>query len=149
MDARTWLDTKAHPFSIFSPALKQFMSVKKDRPVPVFRHGQDATFDPPCKIIPHAEARQLKKQGRGYFISHGRAMRLCDSHPIIDPPELAAFPPSSGAPIGSTISFAEMKANAGIVEDWEPIGTIRRAQYKVRMYPVTGDTHAPLARAYS
>ena len=113
--------------------------------VPVFYRDQDE-LEAPCRVILRDEARKLKKDGLGYFISHGRQFRLYASEPKIE-----AFLPPSGTTQPSTISLSELLANVGITADWEvnPIGKIRRARAKIRLYPHVGDEQAPLARPYS
>jgi hypothetical protein len=120
------------------------MSAKAE--VPVFYTGQDDCEESPCRIVPRAEARLLKKQGLGYFESHGRQFRLFEECPKIE-----AFLPPSGTTQPSTISYDEVRANVGITKETEryPTRTIRRAQEKVRVYPFIADTQAPLARACS
>lgn len=106
----------------------------------MFFRDQDETFDPPCRIASRDECRLMKKAGDGYFICHGRKFRLFEEEP-----KLENFLAPSGTSAPSTISLAEVLANVGITEDWQPVGTIRRAQEKIRVYPFVGDTQAPLA----
>lgn len=82
----------------------------------------------------------MKKAGDGYFICHGRKFRLFEEES-----KLESFLAPSGTTAPSTISLSEVLANVGITEEWHPIGTVRRAREKIRVYPYVGDTQAPLA----
>jgi len=44
--------------------------------IPVYLEGEAVGFAAPLMIAPRAAVRRLKKEGRGYFVSHGRAFVL-------------------------------------------------------------------------
>jgi len=44
--------------------------------IPVYVEGDAVGFASPLKVLERAEVRQLKREGRGYFVSHGRAFVL-------------------------------------------------------------------------
>jgi hypothetical protein len=44
--------------------------------IPIYLEGGAVSFAAPLKIVQRAEARQFKKEGIGYFVSHGRAFVL-------------------------------------------------------------------------
>jgi hypothetical protein len=95
--------------------------------------------DAPLYLISRAEARELKRTGLGWFINHGRAMRLAARAPVAADPESAILPTWAESP--RAISAGEMCANVGIVDHRvrNRRETIRRARAKVRLYPVIFD----------
>ena len=114
--------------------------------VPVYGLNQDACLDAPMRLVSREEARAMKRDKLGWFISSGKAFRLAERLPEI----VESF---SVRKLGSlevtaaTITLQETRANVGLVDDRvrNPRETVRRAQAKVRLYPRILDTLAPLA----
>lgn len=44
--------------------------------IPVYLEGDSVGFAAPLRVLNRAELRQLKKEGKGYFVSHGHAFVL-------------------------------------------------------------------------
>lgn len=118
-------------------------------PVPCFFREQDDTWERPGKgVLTRAQCREMKTLGLGKFENHGRTFRLFEAalnrEPIFPNDD---FTRPSSADSDCCISFAEMQANVGIVDDGvrNPRGLIAAAQEKVRWYQhVT--TYPDLAR---
>jgi hypothetical protein len=117
--------------------------------VPVYGLNQDACLDAPMKLVSREEARAMKRDRLGWFISSGKAFRLAERLPEI----VEAFSIRALGALditAATITLAETKANVGefdrIVKNERE--ATRRAQAKVRLYNHVFDALAPVARGY-
>jgi len=114
--------------------------------VPVFGLNQDSRSDKPIKFVTREEARTMKKQKLGWFISSGKEFRLADRIPEVEVVSIYALSKLDRAAV--TITLQETQANVGIVDEnriRNPREMIRRAQAKVRWYPHILDNLAPLS----
>jgi hypothetical protein len=115
--------------------------------IPVYGLNQDAGLDAPLKLVSREEARAMKRENAGWFISSGKAFRLAERIPeIAQTISICAL--GSLDITAATITLQETRANVGLVDDRvrNPREAVRRAQAKVRLYPHILDVLAPLAR---
>ncbi len=116
--------------------------------VSCFFKEQDDTWEKPARLLTRAELKE-KKALLGKYENNGRTFRLFECRPI----ELRVYrddspDQSSAIESDTSISFAEMLANVGIVDDGvrNPRGVILLAQEKIRWYGKIFDQQAVLAR---
>jgi hypothetical protein len=117
--------------------------------VPCFYREQNALWEKPARLLPRSDVHELKRQNIGKFINNGKAFRLNQCSPATS----RRFSPFRITKPGtfeshSSISFEEMEANLGIVEETvrNPRAVIMMAQEKVAWYPHVYDENAVLAR---
>jgi len=120
----------------------------KNDVVPCFYKGQDTSWERPTRILPRSEVRELKRQKIGRFINNGSAFLFFRTAPATQ----RAFTPyrvtrRSSQDSPCAISFEEMQANVGIVDDGirHPGAFIAMSQEKVLLYPHIFDDQAPVA----
>jgi len=114
--------------------------------VPVYGLNQDACLDAPLKHVSREEARAMKREKLGWFISSGKAFRLAErveeAVEEFSPRKLGSLDITA-----ATITLQETQANVGLVDERvrNPREMIRRAQAKVRLYPFIFDQRAHTA----
>lgn len=113
--------------------------------VQVYYLNQDEVCERPYQTITREEARQQKKDGKGWFICHGAKFRLQIRVPVIQIRQDRQRPTVNSC---CGISKAEMMANAGVVNRDVPDLQILKAQEKVKAYPFVHDKLAVLASGY-
>jgi hypothetical protein len=124
--------------------------VQSEEPtINTFYFDQDDATDTPCCVLTRAQARGMRREGRGKYENNGKTFRLFDRSPRSQ----RTFQVSESPGSKPTISTAEMKANVGITED-EPDrpanrAVVKRAQQKIRAIGRrelgTYDDRSPLA----
>jgi len=114
--------------------------------VQVYYLNQDEVCEKPCQIMTREEARQAKKEDKGWFICHGVKFRLRNKVPVIGIRQNREKP---AAMSDGGICAREIRANVGIpTKDIISPLEILMAQQKVIAYPHTRDKLAVLAHGY-
>ena len=137
-------EPKAHPHPFLPVPQTPQNTMSSLTMVPVFYLDQDSSWQQPHELVSRDRARRLKSTGVGVFIEHGRAFRLHQPSPL---PSISLTP--GQIETATTLTVSEIQANVGITPGDPGVPPnrelVRRAQFKVRLYPRIFDNLAVLA----